>query len=746
MQVSDLVLPRLGAPDWTVTLVVIIAILGLPIAFALAWAFDFTSDGIQRTPDSATQPEPLPMRPHRALWFGAGILVALTIGWFAVKEKADSKGTALDSRLIAVLPFRVGGADPSLRYLREGMLDLMAATLVADDGTHAVDPPTVLAHWKQAVATPETDLPIDSARNVARAMRAGHMLVGSIVGTAARLTLNLEVVDVASGTVRRIRADGTADSLPQLVDRVAGEVLGYAAGESGDRASLLAGVPLPAIRAYLTGRTEYRGGDYVEAARLFTEALNIDSTFVLAAMGIYTTSGWVPIDPQLVEKAKRLAWSRKDDMPVAERAVMVAELGPHFPAQSSGAELLAAAREAVRIAPDRPESYNWVGEWLYHRGAALGVKNAEEEAMRMFERVLELDPNLASASGHMLELAYKRGDTATVRRIADEVLARDSTGLVGHSVRFLRAVVAGDKTTRDRIVAEIPRMTAVEQFAIYHHVAGTGDDWPAAERAAEAMASDQQSSWSALYVLQLNRGRPQRAQQVIDKLPANDVASRVGADMLSIAAAILAYGDTVFAAGAVERLRAAVNQSKDLKPNQLASRKCAIANWQIAHGHYEGMSEAARTMRPSGPVDASTAFAHLCADLIVAQLAVHEKRPEAGALLEKVDSISRTMPAGVSPATLHIINMHLARAFQEHGNDKAALDALRRRVFYLHTAHEFLSANMLEQARVANKLGERAAAVAAYSHFLKLMNEPEPALQPVVEAARRELSQLTRDR
>jgi hypothetical protein len=68
----------------------------------------------------------------------------MTFDWFAVREKGVPEGDALDARLSAVVPFRIGGADPSLRYLREGMLDLMAATLVSDDGTHAVDPLPVL--------------------------------------------------------------------------------------------------------------------------------------------------------------------------------------------------------------------------------------------------------------------------------------------------------------------------------------------------------------------------------------------------------------------------------------------------------------------------------------------------------------------------------------------------------------------------------------------------------------------------
>jgi serine/threonine protein kinase len=49
IQVSDSVLPALGLPDWTVTLVVVVVIAGFPIALVLGWIFDITPDGVKRT-------------------------------------------------------------------------------------------------------------------------------------------------------------------------------------------------------------------------------------------------------------------------------------------------------------------------------------------------------------------------------------------------------------------------------------------------------------------------------------------------------------------------------------------------------------------------------------------------------------------------------------------------------------------------------------------------------------------------
>jgi TolB-like protein/Flp pilus assembly protein TadD len=48
-QAADIAFPALQLPPWTITLVVVLAVLGFPIALVLAWAFEVTPDGVVRT-------------------------------------------------------------------------------------------------------------------------------------------------------------------------------------------------------------------------------------------------------------------------------------------------------------------------------------------------------------------------------------------------------------------------------------------------------------------------------------------------------------------------------------------------------------------------------------------------------------------------------------------------------------------------------------------------------------------------
>jgi hypothetical protein len=96
IEASDVILPRMAMPDWTVSLVVWLALIGFPVAVALAWAFDVTPQGVQRTADAAPgELTEIITAPASKRW-PAGLLalvgvIALVAGaWFAGRNTASS--------------------------------------------------------------------------------------------------------------------------------------------------------------------------------------------------------------------------------------------------------------------------------------------------------------------------------------------------------------------------------------------------------------------------------------------------------------------------------------------------------------------------------------------------------------------------------------------------------------------------------------------------------------------------------
>src|SRR6266568_5237213 len=51
MQIASQIFPFFEIPNWTVRLVVLLLLIGFPVAVILAWAFELTPEGIKRTED-----------------------------------------------------------------------------------------------------------------------------------------------------------------------------------------------------------------------------------------------------------------------------------------------------------------------------------------------------------------------------------------------------------------------------------------------------------------------------------------------------------------------------------------------------------------------------------------------------------------------------------------------------------------------------------------------------------------------
>ena len=282
----------------------------------------------------------------------AGVVVAAVAvvfaGWFALGRTGGT--TALDENLVVVLPFRVVGPADQVADLREGMVDLMATFLTGEGGTPmSADPGTVISAWRREVSSEQEDLDEDQAIALARSLGAGLVLTGAAVESDARLVLRGALTSV-DGRVASVQAnvEGSADSALTLLPRFVGQLLAQTAGIGADQSANLT-ASLPALRAYLRGQVEYRGARYSEAVNRFTEALETDSNFALAGIGLVKAAGWSPTaGGRVMAIARSAAWRGRDALGAKDRAIVTAVMGTNGPAPDDGATLLRAREQAVR--------------------------------------------------------------------------------------------------------------------------------------------------------------------------------------------------------------------------------------------------------------------------------------------------------------------------------------------------------------------------------------------------------------
>ncbi len=678
----------------------------------------------------------------------------------------------LDPDLVAVLPFRVSGAAPTLDYLREGMIDLSAAKLSGEAGARAADPRSVISAWRHVAGSHQDDLSERASLELARRLGAGQLLLGGVVGTPTHLVLDASLLAVRDGkTLTKATVEGAADSLPVLVDRLLAQLIAGKTGVERGRTGLV-NTPLPALRAYLEGQAAYRRGDYGEAVAHFDRALELDSTFAVAGLALASAAGWANA-PGAARRGLEHAWAGRDRLSPRDRALLVAEAGPRYPVPSSLAEYLAAWEKAVDLAPDQPDRWHELGDVYFHDGPYLRIAGSEQRAAEAFRRSIALDSAVAPL-GHLLEIALMRGDSAGVRRLGTEYLARDSAGELGDFFRWRIAEGLGDTVALRRLRERSGQMTLSSLWRIMNHAALDGthlDDADAAAVAIRAKAgsgSEWQRSRLYLHAFELNRGRPGAA--LADTADENDPDYGAHAALYQrVLDALYGDGDSVSGARAARELIAAAARAPAGEAAERASHYsdlCVGELWRLEHGDAGTASRTIARLRGAAPpadLPASLAINSVCAAILDAMLAAATHRSDAAAMLEHLDSIMRAGPGGLrngpaiaftlSPgfirATVGITpvgfedfaNLIVARLYERVGNPRAALEAVRRRAYAYHRT-EYLSNHLRQEARLAALTGDRPGAVRAWQHYLALRSDPEPALRGDAERARAELAKL----
>ena len=278
----------LELPTWVPKLVLALAVLGFPVALVLAWAFELTPTGVRR---AEPLPSPSGNRASRKP-FLAGVAVgiaALSLFAFLIREGpggADAEGegaaslSGADADLVAILPFRYSGP-PEFNYLGDGVFQLLASRFTGEVGPRATDATATAAVWDQASAAD----PMSANRVVAERLGAGLLLRGGVVAGPDGLTLTASLRDAATdGEVASASAQGPPDSLTAVVERLAGGILSLSMGEYAESLDQLTSADPAALREYLLGQVEFRNGRWLTANQHFARAVEIDSTFALAAI------------------------------------------------------------------------------------------------------------------------------------------------------------------------------------------------------------------------------------------------------------------------------------------------------------------------------------------------------------------------------------------------------------------------------------------------------------------------------
>jgi serine/threonine-protein kinase len=670
---------------------------------------------------------------------------------FGDRTDRESAAGDLDPEVVAVLPFRVTGG-PSLEYLGEGMLDLLAAKLTGEGGPRAVDPRAVMSAWTRATSAGEVGLTDEEAIDLAASLGSGRVLLGGIVEAGNNIVLNASLLGVPGGaTSAQASVEGPTDSLTALVDRLTAQLLAREAGEAQQRLAALTSASLPALRDYLDGQAAYRRGHYTVAEGHFRDAMEADSTFALAALGYVSARYWTVNGFDFV--GITAAWRHRDRLSDRDLTLLYALAGPNFPEASTGREVLIALQEAVESAPDRPEGWYWLGESYWHQGAALGFTAWQRLAGEAFKSAIALDSGFSGPLSHLVDIPLMAEDRPETERYLALYLAVDSTGDFRDYERWQFALVFGDSAALDSIRTGFSLWTGGALRAVVRTSMLRGYDLEDAETAwahlrdAPGTPGVRIATFELRHDYELNRGRPSQALAATEEMILLDTDPRLPL-RLRVLDGLYGDGDADAARQAALDLsaNATAQLSDDVEERAIQfSDICTVEQWRLWQGEYVSAPRSIDKLRSSAyPTDSSwtAGFAHTCASILEALFASATGQPGAVDLVAQLDSTLRDMPQGVfQPERLDKTgNLVTAQLFELQGDLEAAYRAIQRREFF---NPRYLSTYLREEGRLAALLGEREAAIRAYKHYLTLRSDPEPQLVDDVEGVRTELARLT---
>src|SRR6266404_2153818 len=397
------VFPVFDVPNWVIRLIVLLIIIGFPIALVLAWAFELTPEGLKRTEDADLAAQP---RAKSRAWIYIVIVGALfsiglfMLGRYGFREKPSSFNEPL-AKSIAVLPFGNLSRDPDNEYFAAGIQDEIITRLAQISDLKVISCSSTQRYKGRA----------ENLRQIASELGVTNILEGSVQKANDEVHVNVQLLNALTDS--HLWAD-TFDRKLTDVFGVESEIAKTIADTlraklTGREATTLNARPTEnsaAHELYLRGRFFWNKrdtSDLQKALGYFREAAAQDPKYALAWSGVADVYVLLPLfggaDPaDAYPKAKEAANKAIAlDPNLAEPHADLAVLADIFDFDASLS--MREFEKAIALNPNYATAHHWFGNSLLE---AIGDF---DRSIAELKRAVELDP-LSIATNVELGVSY----------------------------------------------------------------------------------------------------------------------------------------------------------------------------------------------------------------------------------------------------------------------------------------------------------------------------------------------------
>ncbi len=432
------VLPVFNVPNWVIQLLVVLIVIGLPIALGLTWAFELTPEGIKRSDevdDTAGA-----HAPKKRTWLYVvivGVLVSTGL-FFLGRYSAAPQNTATtrSAKSIAVLPLLNETGDAGDEYFSDGLSEELIAALSQIRGLKFIGRSSSF-RFKDRNDEPKT---------IGEKLGVSTLLEGTVRKQGDRVRIVAGLVNAADGIQLWTR---TFDRELRDIFAVQEEIA-RAVAESlkvtflgSDSAQKSAPKNVKAHNAYLHGHfhlVRRNGEDYRKAIDYYDQAIALDPEYALAYAE--RAEAWTFWGDLTGQRSAAYPKARTD----AEKAVAIApELAEARAALGwvrcfvdwKFREGLAELKRATELSPANPTANGLLARIIVYLGRF-------DEAERQARHAVELDPLSTVIQNNLARVLFYVGKLDEADAVARKAAELQPTGAASHRWQVLIAAQRGD--------------------------------------------------------------------------------------------------------------------------------------------------------------------------------------------------------------------------------------------------------------------------------------------------------------
>jgi TolB-like protein/Flp pilus assembly protein TadD len=449
IQLASASFPAWELPNWALRVVIVLLLIGFPIALIFAWAFDITAQGIRATPDAAA-PKTYRRR-NVVMLVVTGVIISAAAGFFLLPRVAAHKV----DKSIAVLPFQNLSDENENAYFADGIQDDVLTNLSKIGDLKVISRTSVMQYRGKAT----------NLREIGKALGVSTILEGSVRRSGNKVRVNVQLID--ANTDEHVWAND--------YDRDVTDVFAIQSDLAQKITEALQAKLSPAERSQVTRKPTENG----EAYLAFVQANNLASSFqdferLKQSEQLYGRA--VELDPNFALAMAR--YSQLESWIVHDRE--------NTPARREQARSL--AERALQLQPDLPEAHLALGFCYYWGDQNYDAALREIEIAR---RGLPNDSGVYLAIGAIQRRQGKWAESTANLKKAVSLNPKDAWPLQNLTYNYgvARNYDAANKTI-DRALALDP--TAMEPLGVKSQLAiAEKGDFSVAERAFETLKSVQ---------------------------------------------------------------------------------------------------------------------------------------------------------------------------------------------------------------------------------------------------------------